>query len=305
MAYIVYKLMCLKDPSRYYGKPSGDAIDIINVAINAKQAKNVFFKGFQSKIKNCPWFAGKFYAKTESIEFDKAITVHSGHSERESHEGLNLFVAVLDEISGFALEGASASSKSSDAIYKAFRGTVDSRFAETGKCIAKDSLVWTDNGLQEIGDIYGHQSMIVGGSGSLQNISGWYNDGASSGLKITNWHGVALDATDDHKIYALVNGVPGYYHANALTNDDYVAMHLGGATGSPKMTKDEAFTLGVWVAEGSSFNRKNTKSSVIVMGADAALMSQCLPVFDTWREQFAVASIHNNRKMRFPSIFQS
>jgi hypothetical protein len=30
-AYIVYKLLCLKDPARYFGKPSGDAIDIINV----------------------------------------------------------------------------------------------------------------------------------------------------------------------------------------------------------------------------------------------------------------------------------
>ena len=46
-AYIVYKLLCLKDPARYFGKPSGDAIDIINVAINAQQAKNVFFKGFK------------------------------------------------------------------------------------------------------------------------------------------------------------------------------------------------------------------------------------------------------------------
>ena len=43
-AYIVYKLLCLKDPARYFGKPSGDAIDIINIAINAQQAKNVFFK---------------------------------------------------------------------------------------------------------------------------------------------------------------------------------------------------------------------------------------------------------------------
>ena len=25
VAYIVYKLLCLKDPARYYGKPSGDA----------------------------------------------------------------------------------------------------------------------------------------------------------------------------------------------------------------------------------------------------------------------------------------
>ena len=41
-AYIVYKLLCLKDPARYFGKPSGDAIDLINVAINAQQAKNVF-----------------------------------------------------------------------------------------------------------------------------------------------------------------------------------------------------------------------------------------------------------------------
>ena len=49
-AYVVYKLLCLKDPARYFGKPPGDAIDIINVAINAQQAKNVFFKGFKTKI---------------------------------------------------------------------------------------------------------------------------------------------------------------------------------------------------------------------------------------------------------------
>ena len=49
-AYIVYKLLCLKDPARYFGKPAGDAIDIINIAINAQQAKNVFFKGFKNKI---------------------------------------------------------------------------------------------------------------------------------------------------------------------------------------------------------------------------------------------------------------
>ena len=57
-AYIVYKLLCLKDPARYFGKPSGDAIDIINVAINAQQAKNVFFKGFKTKIEKSEWFAG-------------------------------------------------------------------------------------------------------------------------------------------------------------------------------------------------------------------------------------------------------
>jgi len=134
-AYIVYKLLCLKDPARYYGKPSGDAIDIINVAINAQQAKNVFFKGFKTKIEKSKWFAGKYDSKVDSITFDKTITVYSGHSERESHEGLNLILAVLDEISGFASEVTSGNEqgKTADNIYKAFRGSVDSRFPDLGK----------------------------------------------------------------------------------------------------------------------------------------------------------------------------
>ena len=134
-SYIVYKLLCLKDPARYFGKPSGDAIDIINVAINAQQAKNVFFKGFKTKIEKSPWFAGKFYAKADSIEFDHSITVYSGHSERESHEGLNLILAVLDEISGFAQEVGTGNDqgKTADNIYKAFRASVDSRFPDLGK----------------------------------------------------------------------------------------------------------------------------------------------------------------------------
>lgn len=134
-AYIVYKLLCLKDPARYFGKPTGDAIDIINVAINAQQAKNVFFKGFKTKIEKSEWFAGKYNAKAESIEFDKAITVYSGHSERESHEGLNLILAVLDEISGFAQDVGTGNDqgKTADNIYKAFRASVDSRFPDLGK----------------------------------------------------------------------------------------------------------------------------------------------------------------------------
>ena len=136
-SYIVYKLLCLKDPAKYFGKPSGDAIDLINVAINAQQAKNVFFKGFKSKIERSPWFAGKYTAKADSVEFDKSITVYSGHSERESHEGLNLLLAVLDEISGFASEVGTGNEqgKTADNIYKAFRGSVDSRFPDLGKVV--------------------------------------------------------------------------------------------------------------------------------------------------------------------------
>ena len=58
VSYIVYLLLCLKDPATYYGKPPGDTIDILNIAVNAQQANNVFFKGLKTRIERSPWFIG-------------------------------------------------------------------------------------------------------------------------------------------------------------------------------------------------------------------------------------------------------
>jgi hypothetical protein len=137
VAYIVYLLLCLKDPATYYGKPPGDSIDIINIAINSQQASNVFFKGFKTRIEKSPWFAGRYTDKASEVKFDKAITVHSGHSEREAWEGYNVIVVILDEISGFAIENTTGhdQAKTGAAIYDMYRASVDSRFPDFGKVI--------------------------------------------------------------------------------------------------------------------------------------------------------------------------
>jgi hypothetical protein len=137
VAYIVYLLLCLKDPATYYGKPPGDSIDILNIAINSQQANNVFFKGFKTRIDRSPWFVGKYDPKASEIKFDKSITVHSGHSEREAWEGYNVIVVILDEISGFAIENTTGhdQAKTADAIYDMYRASVDSRFPDFGKVI--------------------------------------------------------------------------------------------------------------------------------------------------------------------------
>lgn len=137
VAYLVYLLLCLKDPAKYFGKPPGDAIDIINIAINSEQAKNVFFKGFRKRIEDSPWFAGKFSITAQSITFDKSITCHSGHSERESWEGYNVICVILDEISGFSTVSTSGNeqSKTGQAIYDMYRASVDSRFPDFGKVV--------------------------------------------------------------------------------------------------------------------------------------------------------------------------
>lgn len=137
VSYMVYLLLCLKDPARYYGKPPGDAIDIINIAINADQARNVFFGGLKLKIENSPWFVGKYRVTAQSIVFDKNITCHSGHSERESWEGYNVICVILDEISGFSMDSTSGNdqAKTAGSIYDMYRASVDSRFPDFGKVI--------------------------------------------------------------------------------------------------------------------------------------------------------------------------
>lgn len=137
VSYMVYLLLCLKDPAKYYGKPPGDAIDIINIAINADQARNVFFGGLKLKIENSPWFIGKYRVTAQSIVFDKNITCHSGHSERESWEGYNVICVILDEISGFSMDSTSGNdqAKTAGSIYDMYRASVDSRFPDFGKVI--------------------------------------------------------------------------------------------------------------------------------------------------------------------------
>lgn len=136
-AYIVYLLLCLKDPAKYYGKPPGDTIDILNIAINATQAQNVFFKGFKNRITRSPWFVGKYKERQGHYEFDKNINVYSGHSEREAWEGYNVLYVVLDEISGFALDSTSGheGAKTAQAVYDMYRASVTSRFPEFGKLV--------------------------------------------------------------------------------------------------------------------------------------------------------------------------
>lgn len=137
VAYIVYLLLCLKDPAKYFGKPPGDSIDLINIAINSQQAKNVFFKGLKTRIDRSPWFAGKYVPKADVIEFDKGISCHSGHSEREAFEGYNTLVVILDEISGFSIDNTTGheQAKTAGAIYDMYRASVDSRFPDFGKVI--------------------------------------------------------------------------------------------------------------------------------------------------------------------------
>lgn len=141
-ARIAYLLLCLREPASYYGKPPGNSIDMLNVAVNAQQAKNTFFKEFKNVIEGAPWFRGRYTAtRSGEINFDKNITLYSGHSEREAWEGYNFIAVVLDEIAAFATDSELSNSSNADrantagALYDMYSASVASRFSKVGKLV--------------------------------------------------------------------------------------------------------------------------------------------------------------------------
>ena len=139
MCYAVYKLMCMRNPVEHLSAgaekaPSiEDKIELGNVCINSKLAKEVFFKYLKIMVKACKnpktgrnWFVEKGLnlrrdIKNRQIDFPKSITAHSLDSEEYTGEGLNLFVVIFDEVGGFEPQKAQA-------LYEALVKSARSRF---------------------------------------------------------------------------------------------------------------------------------------------------------------------------------
>lgn len=137
LAYMCYVVLCLNDPHGYFGFGKDTPIDLINMAINAYQANNVFFSEFKAKLSNCKWFKRVNYNPSQTrnathrdfqltknqVRFYKNITAHSAHSEADSYEGFNPLVVIFDEIDGFDPIAA-------ESAYTTLRSSAVTRFGE-------------------------------------------------------------------------------------------------------------------------------------------------------------------------------
>jgi len=204
VSYIVYLLLCLKDPATYYGKPPGDTIDIINIAVNAQQANNVFFKGFKTRIERSPWFIGKYDPKASEIRFDKNVNVYSGHSEREAFEGYNVIAVILDEISGFATENTTGhdQAKTADAIYDMYRGSVISRFPDYGKIILLSFPRFKNDPIQKFYDAVIAEKETIIQTRTLKMVDD-LPDGTEGNEVTVEWEEDNIISYKIPKVYAL------------------------------------------------------------------------------------------------------
>lgn len=144
VTYLVYVLLCLRDPQGYFLMARGEPIDIVNVAYNADQAKKVFFEKLKERIKGWRWLRDNYnvfesakrvgdhrHGRAEvhindgEVVFPRKIRCFSRHSENESYEGYNVIAWIMDEASAFL---SKLKRENADKIYQTLRTSAASRF---------------------------------------------------------------------------------------------------------------------------------------------------------------------------------
>lgn len=100
--YVLYRLLCLENPQKYFHLSSKSFIAFINVSRSKTQARDVVFGEIKNRIDNSPWFQ-KNYVPDPRIKsvlrFPKNIFILPLGSNEEAPLGYSIFGAILDEAS--------------------------------------------------------------------------------------------------------------------------------------------------------------------------------------------------------------
>ena len=155
--YIVYVLLCMKNPQQFLGLANHDSIDLINVAAAKEQAQQVFFQNIKTRVTHWAWLrgqwdiqiSGRFFSSSQkedlqeaenkvtitsdAIIFPNNIRAFSGSSEAETLEGKNILCFILDEVDAFKSD---SQIRSAEKIYRTLRTSAVSRFGTKFKGFA-------------------------------------------------------------------------------------------------------------------------------------------------------------------------
>ena len=157
IAYILYQLLCLRNPQRYYGLQDSSYITIalINLSLDAVYA--VGYRGLQEILKNSPWFLrnGRLKGKKGSETYvpNKRIEIVPASEPRHTI-GRNVFCAFLDEMDFSQVADPIAARRKVMNLYTNIIRRMESRFMNAGKVPGKVFLVSSKNRSHDFLELY-------------------------------------------------------------------------------------------------------------------------------------------------------
>ena len=149
--YVVYVLLCCKNPTKLFKGVTADYLDILNVAYNHRQSVDVFMAKLILAVKNWKWLKKKYkyvdsgksikddkkYESTDVVNikqdriiFPKYIRAMAKCSQQDAAEGTNLLVWIADEFSAFSDKNSKSNAIE---MFETLRTSSTTRFQNYGK----------------------------------------------------------------------------------------------------------------------------------------------------------------------------
>lgn len=145
IAYLVYRILCLRDPQKYFGLAKGSSICFINMSVRAEQSKKVVFGEIKGRIDNSPWFQ-KHYPPDPDIRselrFPKGVMVFPGNSRETFPVGFNVLGGVMDEAAWYT---ETDSHDVAEEMFNALYTRIKNRFQERGLLVMISSPRYVDD----------------------------------------------------------------------------------------------------------------------------------------------------------------
>lgn len=199
-SYMLYRLMCLRDPQKFFGKKEISKFSILFFNITKELAKGVAFREFNDTLRASPWFnAHGTFSKSEKdfyyIPEGGKISIDYG-SDASHGLGKQVFVAFMDEIN-FSQAGIKDINKAKERMRNTYN-TVAARVKGTFK-----------HGGEVFGKIFGVSSKRSDSDFMESYVQEQLDAGAGEHMYISDapqWEVLPSEMFSDEKFFIAVGG---------------------------------------------------------------------------------------------------
>lgn len=175
-SYMLYRLMCLRDPQKFFGKKEISKFSILFFNLTKDLAKGVAYREFNDTLKASPWFnAHGTFSKSEKdfyyIPEGGKIDIDYG-SDASHGLGKQVFVAFMDEIN-FSQAGIKDINKAKERMrntYNTVAARVKGTFKHGGEVFGKIFAVSSKRSDSDFMEAY-VQEQLEAGAGDHMYIS--------------------------------------------------------------------------------------------------------------------------------------
>lgn len=143
MCYLLYRLMCLKNPQLFYNKPAGKSINLFFFNNTKELAEKVLLQPFIDMVITSPWFLerGKIVGR-EHIRYIPYKNIRIEAGSRDNHAlGQDTYAALIDEINFASGQDVSLEKSKIMKTYNVINTRITNRFRVEGNVHGKLFLI--------------------------------------------------------------------------------------------------------------------------------------------------------------------